>query len=67
MSKFGDFLSRIYSKDDPDSSKRFFGSIGYLCSTFVICLCKQDLINELLYVSAGLIGLGILDNKMKSK
>jgi hypothetical protein len=67
MSKVGEFLSRIYSKDDPESSKRFFGSIGFIACVVVICLWKQNFIDQLLYVSAALIGAGIFDNKFKSK
>lgn len=55
----------MLSKDQPESAKRFFGGIGYIASIVVICGWSHNDITTLLYVSAGLIGLGILD-KLKN-
>ena len=60
------FLKNIFLKNKPESSKRFFGAVGFVAATFVICIFKQDLIDQLLYTSAALMGMGILDN-LKNK
>ena len=62
ISKFFTFLKGIYSSTDPTSSKRFFGSIGYICAVVFIALWQKDLIETLLYVSAMLIGLETVTN-----
>lgn len=55
------FFKNIFLKDQPESSKRFFGGVGMVACTFVICVFKQEYLRELLYTSASLLGLGILD------
>jgi hypothetical protein len=63
-----DFIKNIFLKDSPESSKRFFGGIGFISSIVFIGVFDHSLISTLLYVSATLIGLGIVDgvvNKMK--
>lgn len=59
------FLRNILSKDSPESSKRLFGAIGFLSSIVFIAIWQHEMINELLYVSSALIGLGILDRFKK--
>lgn len=59
------FLRNILSKDSPESSKRLFGAIGFLLSIVFIAIWQHEMINELLYVSSALIGLGILDRFKK--
>jgi len=55
--KLFNFLSNIFNADKPESSKRFFGSIGFISSIVFIGLWEHELIDELMYVSAMLIGL----------
>jgi hypothetical protein len=68
MKKIFEFIKNIYQKDSPESSKRFFGSIGFITSIVFIGVFDHSLISTLLYVSTTLIGLGVVDgfiNKMK--
>ncbi len=61
-------INNIFRKDQPESSKRFFGGIGFIAGVLVICIFQQDFIRELLYTSATLLGIGITDsliNKIK--
>ena len=51
------FIAGTMMSDSNKSSKRFFGSIGFVCSIIFIALWERDLIKELLFVSAGLLGL----------
>ena len=51
-----EFLARLLDTKSPLSSKRFFGGIGFLAAIVFIAIWQHDLINELLYVSASLIG-----------
>lgn len=51
------FVAGTMRSDSNKSSKRLFGSIGFICSIVFIGIWEHDLINELLYVSAGLLGL----------
>lgn len=59
------FIKNIFLKDKPESSKRIFGAIGFICSIIFIAIWERDLTNELLYTSAALLGLGILDRFKK--
>ncbi|MEI6752339.1 MAG: hypothetical protein WCK78_04150 [Paludibacter sp.] len=64
------FFLNLIRKDMPESSKRFFGGIGFVCCVFVICIFKQEYLRELLYTSATLLGIGITDSlisKIKEK
>lgn len=54
-------LKEIHSSGSSLSSKRFYGAIGFLCSIVFIAVWQHNLINELLFTSAALLGLGILD------
>jgi hypothetical protein len=56
MKKFILFLGNVYKSESPESSKRFFGSIGFLTAIVYIALWDRTLINELMYVSAGMVG-----------
>jgi hypothetical protein len=60
-----EFFKNIFLKDKSESSKRVFGGLGMFACIVVICIFKQEFLRELLYVSAGLLGLGLLD-KMKN-
>ena len=64
------FLLNLIRKDQPESMKRFCGSVGFFAAAMVICIWQQDYIRELLYTSAGLVGAGIVDsliNKINTK
>lgn len=65
MKKLFEWISGIFSKSSDTSSKRVFGGIGFICSIVIIWLRMPDMTNELLYVSASLLGLGILDKIAK--
>ena len=56
MKKFIEFIANIYKSDTNESSKRFFGSIGFLAAIVFIALWDRSLINELMYTSAGMVG-----------
>jgi len=51
-------------KDQPESSKRFFGGLGF-CVSIVYVGFNPSQIDTLIYASTALLGLGILD-KMKT-
>lgn len=55
------FFLNLIQKDTPESSKRFCGVVGFMAAAIVICVFKQEFLCELVYTSAGLMGLGILD------
>ena len=54
------FIRGIFSEGTPESSKRLFGAIGFIVAIVFIALWKRELISDLLYVSASLIGLSAL-------
>lgn len=60
--RFIDFITGVFSSGTPESSKRFFGSIGFLCSIVIIYIWRRDLTESLLITSAGLLGLETLTN-----
>ena len=53
-------MQGVYSSGSPESSKRFFGSIGWLSAIVIIYIWRIDLTETLLYVSASLIGLEVI-------
>ena len=55
------FLKNIFNSQSEVSSKRLFGGIGFISSIVFIGVFDHNLISTLLYVSAALLGLGILD------
>ena len=59
------FVKGIYSENQPESSKRFFGSIGFCAAIVFIAIWAHELIETLLYVSASLIGLSTIVNGFK--
>ena len=65
MKKIIEFISNALKQGKDESSKRLFGAIGFICAIFFIAIWGHEYINELLYVSAGLLGLGILDKLVK--
>ena len=66
MRKIFAYLKSINSAESPDSSKRFWGGIGF--ATCVVLACIYEALREpLLYVSAGLLGLDKIANIFKPK
>lgn len=65
MKKLLQFLKNIYLSDQPESSKRFYGSIGFICSIVFIAIWSHILIEQLMYVSATLIGLETITKAFK--
>lgn len=56
------FISKLLSSGDEISSKRFFGAVMLIYAMLLIWLERQhDSINDLLYIGAGLLGLGLVD------
>lgn len=51
------FVAQALRSNTDESSKRLFGAIGFICSIIFIGLWERDLIKELLFVSAGLLGM----------
>ena len=60
-----EFIKNIFTSGTPESSKRIFGGIGFLCAIVFIAIWKRDLTAELLYVSAALLGLETIFNRWK--
>ena len=61
------FFKNMFSKDQPESAKRFFGGLGFTAAIVVICFYSQKDIIALLNVSALLIAGGIIENFINSK
>lgn len=51
------YIANAHRSKSGVSSKRLYGGIGFLCSVVFIAIWQHELINELLYVSASMIGL----------
>ena len=59
-SKILDYLKTLFSKSDTASLKRWLGFLGFV-EVMILVIFYPEYISELLYVSAGLIGLTVLD------
>jgi len=57
MKAFFKFMQGVYSSRSPESSKRFFGSIGWISVIVIIFIWRLDLVETLLFASMALIGL----------
>lgn len=55
------YTAKFLNKETEQSSKRLLGAIGFICAIIFIGIWKRDLTESLLYTSAALLGLGILD------
>ena len=62
-----EFIKGIFESDQPQSSKRVFGAIGFLTAIIFIAIWQHDLIQTLLLVSCGLLGLETFASMFKSK
>ena len=58
MTQFIKYLRSIHSSKTPDSSKRFYGGVGFVCVIVFVGLFRHDLVGELMITCAGLLGLG---------
>jgi hypothetical protein len=61
------FFKNMFSKDQPESAKRFFGGLGFTAAIVVICFLSRENIVHLLDVSALLIAGGIVENLINKK
>lgn len=59
------FIKGALSSDSPESSKRLLGFIGYISAIIMIAIWRHDLILELLITSGTLLGLGIVEKRLK--
>lgn len=66
MNKIKEVISSIFISNGKISAKRVFGAIGFMSALFVICIWKQENITELLYSSCALLGIGVLNGKIKN-
>ncbi len=60
MKSFILFLINVHKNSTKESSKRFYGGIGFICAIVFIALWQRDLTNELMYTSAGMVGFDAL-------
>ena len=71
MKKFFDkvvrFVAQALRSNTDESSKRLFGAIGFICSIVFIAIWSHALFDELLYVSAALLGLQSITDIFKKK
>lgn len=60
-------VKEIHSAEDGKwSSKRVYGAIGFISVIVFVAIWQHDLISELMFTSAALLGLGILDRWSKN-
>ena len=59
------FLKNMNSSGVAESSKRFYGGIGWLIACVYIVGWKPDLVETMLYVSAAMIGLETVTNLIR--
>lgn len=59
------FIKGIFTTGSPESSKRVFGGIGFICAILFIALWNRQLTDTLLFVSASLLGLETITNLWK--
>lgn len=57
MKKLFQIIKDIHSGKGEISAKRVYGGIGFLACVIAIVIFKRDLLSELLYTSATMIGL----------
>ena len=60
-----EFIKNIFTSGTPESSKRIFGGIGFICAIVFIALWQRALTDTLLFVSASLLGLETITNLWK--
>ena len=61
------FIKGIFTSGTPESSKRVFGALGFICAIIFIALWKRELVETLLIVSASLLGLETLSGIFKKQ
>ena len=59
------FIKNIFTSGTPESSKRVFGGVGFICAIVFIALWNRQLTDTLLFVSASLLGLETITNLWK--
>jgi hypothetical protein len=60
LKNIASFIHSMYSADSAVSSKRVFGSIGFIWACIIITIHERQLTKELLVISAALLGLETL-------
>ena len=60
-----EFIKNIFTSGTPESSKRIFGGLGFICAIIFIALWNRQLTDTLLFVSASLLGLETFANIWK--
>ena len=67
MKNFFQFLKGLFESDKPQSSKRFFGAIGFICFIVFVAIWDRTLIDTLGFLSVSLIGLETITTAFKAK
>lgn len=65
MEKIIEIFKDIHSNSGKISAKRFYGGVGFIACIIMICVLKHDLIAELMYTSASMIGLDTIRQIIK--
>lgn len=60
-------MRNIYQSDKPESSKRFFGSVGFICFIVFVAVWDRTLIDTLGFLSVSLLGLEAITSAFKGK
>jgi len=55
------FIKGMFSSGSDVSSKRVFGGLGFVTGLAFVGVFDHTMINTVIYVSAALLGLGIID------
>lgn len=61
------FLKNLFLSDKAESSKRFFGAIGFICFIVFVAVWDHSLIDTLGFLSVSLIGLETITTAFKPK
>lgn len=70
VDKLMSFFANSLRAETPESSKRLFGAIGFMCFILAVFIWRHDIIELLGWISAGLLGLDVVTqvvSKMKKK
>lgn len=62
-----DFLKSLFESDKHQSSKRFFGAIGFISFIVFVAIWDHSLIDTLGFISASLVGLDTITTAFKPK
>lgn len=70
--KFIKYIGKVHRADTSESSKRFYGAIGWIVSTIMVVIytaitMKPGLLELYMGISAGLLGLGMVKDIFVAK